>query len=696
MGTAFRLAALAVASVTILVHATSLGGDFVYDDHRFIELNEALRSVPVVAAFTDPETASHTDGITADIYRPLRTLLFSLQYQVFASERPDGTVDFNLPWWHLISVLLHALNAVLVLRLLMRLLRGAVLPAALGALVFALHPLTSESVAWLSSQGDLLALTLLLAGLLVMERPGSGRTIGGAALFLLACLAKESALMLPLLLPLRDVALPREDFDAPTPWLRTTWIRAGVLAGVASLYFALRTAVLPGLAQVGHVDGSVFATARAMLHGLGWYMGQLLLPLGFSFDTRIDVPLRWSDPEVWIGLGVLGTLIAAGVSGLVRRRYLLAFAALGFLVTLGPVSNVIVPLKTFVADRFAYPGLICVAAAVAALLHALRETARSTMLTIGLCAIGALGFLTIERNKAWASDTELWTAVRADRPWNANAYQGLAFEYLHEKRIIDAENALATYLAANPYDGKAMYAMGNLFGELAQSLVQVGTERAGEQTNVRLRQKQARVAQIKLYQRALEVWTLPGGLSFGRGSERMLQDMLNRWIDAGTALGDLRTAKYANDQAIDLEGRGRFRHEDAQAVWSQASWFRRRIRVDLLLRALRAIHDREIPEARKEEVVALRSQLVADCALEANLSDVALRRPLIERFSALANELVARPALGEDPVLFADLGALHRGEGDSAAARTVIKQGLSLYPGHPLLLGQLQALPGGQ
>ncbi len=688
MGAAFRLAALVVACLTVLVHATSLGGDFVYDDHRFIELNGAIRSVPLVEAFTDPETASHTDGITADIYRPLRTLLFAVQYQLFASEQSDGTIAFHLWWWHLLSVLLHALNTVLVLRLLVTLLRGAIVPAALGALVFAVHPLTSESVAWLSSQGDLLALTLLLVGLVVMERPGRGRTIGGAVLFLLACLAKESALMLPLLLPLRDVALPRGDEAAPTPWSRTTWVRAGVLAGVASLYFVLRTAVLPGLAQVGHVDGSVFATARAMLHGIGWYASALLLPLGFSFDTRIDVPLRWTDPEVWVGLGILGTLISAGIWGLLRRRYVLAFASLGVLVALGPVSNVIVPLKTFVADRFAYPGLLCVAAAVAAFFHVLQGTARSAALTIGCAVVVALGFLTAQRNAAWANDMKLWTAVRADRPWNANAYQGIAFEYLREKRVIDAENALATYLGANPYDGKAMYAMGNLFGELAESLVLVGGEQAGAETNVRLRRKQARVAQIKLYQRALEVWTLPGGLAIGRGSERMLVDMLNRWIDAGTALGDLRTAKYANDQALDLEGRGLFQHQDASAVWKHGSWFRRRIRLDLALRALRASFDREIPAERKEEIAALRAALVSDCGLDPNLSDIALRRPLIGRFQALADEALATPGLEPDPILFADLSALYRVEGDADGALEALQQGLAVHPGHPLLRGQ--------
>ncbi|MDF1701907.1 MAG: hypothetical protein P1V36_12180, partial [Planctomycetota bacterium] len=366
------MAAAVVALIVVLVHGSSLGGGFVYDDHRFIEHNEALADLSLTDAFVSPATASAGDGIVHDIYRPLRTILYAAQYRLFVED--GGAGDYRLPWWHAVSILLHVLNTLLVLRLLLSLLRGALLPAAAGALLFGLHPLTSESVAWLSSQGDLLAVTFLLSALLVMERRGLGRTVVGGACFFLACLSKESAFMLPLLLPLRDLALPREE---GTPWARTTWIRVGVLAVLAGLYLVARHAVLPGLAQVSHAHGSVFATARAMLDGMTWYAQSLVLPLGFSFDTRLDVPERWSDPEVWVGFGVLASLVLAGLYGLRTRRYLLAFACLGVLVALGPVSNILVPLKTFVADRFFYPARLCVAVGLGALLASLRDVPRA-------------------------------------------------------------------------------------------------------------------------------------------------------------------------------------------------------------------------------------------------------------------------------------------------------------------------------
>ncbi len=713
MGRPRLLASLALVVVTLFAHGSSLSGGFVYDDHRFIEHNKSIRSVPIVSAFSDPTTASHEEGIQADIYRPLRTILFSLEYQLFAREGADGTIDFHPRWWHLLSVLLHALNAVLVLRVLLPLLRGALLPAALGAAVFAVHPITSESVSWLSSQGDLLAMTFLLWGLIVMERPGVRRTVGGAALFLVACLSKESALVLPLLLPLRDVALPRgagalprgagalprgagalPGGDGAAVWSRTTWVRTGTLAGVACLYFALRYAVLPGLRQVEHADGSVLATARGMLHGLGWYAESLLLPLGFTFDTRIDVPLRWTDPEVIVGLGILGSLIAAGVYGLVRKRYLLAFAALGLLVTLGPVSNVIVPLKTFVADRFLYPGLLCVAAGVAAFLSTLRGTPRSALLTITVAVVVALGVLTSGRGSAWASEMSLWEKVRQDRPWNANAYQGIAYEYLAQKRVVDAENAFATYLEANPYDGKAMFAMGNLFGELAGSLVHVGRPGPAGDTNMELRNKQARLAQIRLYQRAFGVWSVPGGLQLGRGSKPMLLAMLDSWINAGMDFGSLQAAKFANDEAIGIEANGAYGPADLEAVWSKASIQRRAVRIQMALQALRAKTNRNMAADLKRRILASRSAVLLDVGLDPSLSQMALARPLAEKLQALVDESLRTPGGRPEAQSFADLASLYDGAGDLEMAKRALRQGLKAWPGEPTLgryLGGMEA-----
>ncbi len=505
--------------------------------------------------------------------------------------------------------------------------------------------------------------------------------------------------MLPLLLPLRDACLPRAIPGEPAAraltTMRTSWVRVGLLAMAACFYFVLRQSVLPTLQQVPHPDGSVLATARGMLHGLGWYVQGLVLPLGFPFDTRIDVPLRWSDPEVWIGMGILGSLLVAGLVGLRRRRFLLAFAAWGFLVSLGPVSNVIVPLKTFVADRFLYPGLLCVAAALAAFLASRRGTWRSAAMTIA-CG-GLLGFavLTAGRDTAWSSEMRLWQAVRADRPWNANAYQGIAYEYLAKMRIADAENAFATYLEANPFDGKSMYAMGDLFGALARGLRQVGDARDLGETNVALRRGQAHVAQIKMYRRAYEIWHMPGGLALGRGSQTMLLEMLAHWTEAGLALGSLQEARFANDRAIEIEAGGAYPAADTTEVWAHASLARRAVRLQLALYALRAQVDRSMAPELKRRVLASRAAVLRDVGLDPAASRSTLAVPLAGRLRDLLEEGARTPGYRPDARPFADLAGLLLADHDRAGAREALREGLRVLPGNRFLQAQLRALQAG-
>ncbi|MFV1958839.1 MAG: hypothetical protein ACC662_05430, partial [Planctomycetota bacterium] len=361
------LIGLGVFALAVLAHAPGLRGGFVYDDHRFVEQNEALDHLTLDRFFRDPATASATSGIQADIYRPVRTLDYAVGTAVFGRDRP---------WpFHLGNILLHALGAVLLFRLLVPLVRGRWGIAAVAAALYAVHPVTVESVAWISSRGDLLAIDGMLAALIVLERKGGWRTLFGTLLAGFAVFAKESALVLPALLILRDLALPDTD---GRPVVRTRLIRALLLIAVAGAYLAVRLAVIPGLAQVPEfIGGSRSAAARGMLGGLVWYARAIVWPTGFPFDVQLAVPARASDPAVVLGLGILLTTLAVGAWGLVRReRRLVAFAALGILACLVPVSNVIVPLKVLVAERFLLVSLVCVAAGMAWILGRLSAPAR--------------------------------------------------------------------------------------------------------------------------------------------------------------------------------------------------------------------------------------------------------------------------------------------------------------------------------
>jgi hypothetical protein len=568
MGPRAPLTACAVLLAVVLAHAGSLRGGFVYDDHRFVERNDAIRSLSSPGRFfTDPATASAGAGVEPDIWRPLRTLNFAVDRALFGLD-PAG--------WHFGNLALHGANALLVWVLLLRVLGGvpAVAPgrlarpgagegdaagaarnvaAAAGAILFAVHPVTSEVVAWVSSRGDLLAWTCVLLALEVLAKPGARRTVLGAALVAAACLAKESAIVAFALLPLRDRALA----PGAGPSSRETWLRTGVLAAVSAAYLLARGAVLPGapdlpyLAQTEFPDGGRAAAARAMFASVAWYARVLVWPFGFPFDRNLHVdpiPSTWGDPAVVVGAGVVATLLLAGIAAWVRGRGVAAFACLGALAMLVPVSNVIVPLKAFAAERFLYPVLPCLAAGVAAgglaLARALRPRPRRVTLAAATAILAGLGVLAFQRDRAWADERTLWTAVLSENPMNPRAHEGLGFEWWKEGEWAKAEKSFRTYREFQPFDGKVQAELAAVFWGAYRRLVEAEPSIAPG-WSVKPRQKFVLEQTLRATRAALDAWTRVG-LTRGRGSEELVRNTLALQRAAALEYGDLLEAQRAN------------------------------------------------------------------------------------------------------------------------------------------------------
>lgn len=664
-------ALVAVCAAGLLAHGPALGAGFVYDDHRFILHNEAIRSVAPGDFLRDAATASDPEGVTVDVYRPARTLLYALQWQAFGAA-PAG--------WHAVSIGLHLLAAGLLWRLLIGLLPGAPGAVALAAALYAVHPKTSEVVAWVSSQGDLLAQGLSLAALLLLVRPGAAPALLGLGAFALACLAKESALMLPAWVWLLARICPRGAGHG-----RALALRLGGMGLVLAGYFALRLSVVPSLAQVGHPEGSALATARGMLAGLVFYARGLVDPRPFTFDLRFDVPLSWAEPEVVFGAGLLASLLLAAGWALVTRRGLLLLATLGVLAALVPVSNVLVPLKTFVADRFFYPALVPVAVGLAAALAAVPRPRRG--LALGAAAALGAAFVpaSVRNARAWHDDLSLWTAVRDDRPDNPTAWYGIARAQRERRHLAEAERGYRTYLEFNPIDGKAAYELGDLFDEVAGGLY-IADARVRDETDVEFRRRQARVAQIEAYRRAYDVWAHVG-FEAGRGSAALRRAMLERWANAALDLPDLGEARFAVDALLADLG---LDPRDARRVMAEAPWHHRRIRWVMAWVALRHRRGDLAPAAR-----AAVARLGADLLRDVGLDPGEVEGQLLPRFERAFRDLIAeREASGRaaEPMLRVCWAQALAAQGRTREARDLLEAALRRAPGDPVLRDGLAGL----
>lgn len=365
------------------------------------------------------------------LYVPLTELSIALEYQL-VGERG---------WlYHLTNVLLHAANSVLVAALISRLFGGRA-TAVLTGVLFAVHPLHVESVAWISERKDVLCaffyLLTLLAHVSWQEDRRWWRYVAVQAFGVLALLAKPSAITLPAVLLLCDVYKGRVELHGPernaanAPGARRESGRPIGVAllvieklplGLAALAIALITVYLQrthGALEPGNVS-KVTLNLLTACHGVCLYVVKTLLPVGLSPIYPEPAKITVWDAATLAAISVTLVVIGAALLGW-RRTRRIACALSVFLVTLLPNAQLVpTGLQIYAADRFYYlPGiglLYLVARAVCAGLGLRRWR---PLVLVGVAAyVGWLAFRTFDYARVWQSDWSLWTYARTCLPGN--------------------------------------------------------------------------------------------------------------------------------------------------------------------------------------------------------------------------------------------------------------------------------------
>jgi hypothetical protein len=406
----FLLAAL-VFTAALVVYLPSLGNDFAYDDVPIIVLDERVREFDLRGILTE----GYWQDTQTALYRPLATVSYAIDWRL-----TDGSAG----WFHFVNGLWHAVVALLVL-LLLRALRAPPGAAVIGAMVFAVHPVHVEAVA------NTAAACTLSAALLWAARPRTVRHARGltalAILFALALLSKESAVVLPGLLLLVDVALGRLRPSRMAVWLRCRRTPLLLLSTVLVLFFVLRMGLIGALAPANldpnlEVLTSPVHRIYTALQAWPQYARLLFYPrvLLADYGPRILLPAVSIQPVVVLGAGLLALCLIGGVVAWIHGRRLTAAALLWFFVSLFPASNLIVPIGVVVAERTLYLPSVALSMGIAALGTVVRRPLPRPVVA-GLAAlVGAVLLLlagrTVVRIPEWETTHTIFSALRRDRP----------------------------------------------------------------------------------------------------------------------------------------------------------------------------------------------------------------------------------------------------------------------------------------
>ncbi len=424
-------AVMALLAVTVLaVYGNALNADFQFDDFNVIVDNPAVHSL---AAWRDAMPA----------IRPLLKFSYALNW-TFSSA----------PWgFHLFNVLVHAVNTVLVWSLL-RAIAGerAVTPWAplAGALLFALHPVHTEAVTYVSGRSVSLMALFYLGSIAAWLRawretaqaPWRGLSAG---LFVAALLVKETAVTLPFALLLLETT--RSSPAAPVAQtlrrLQWHWL---VLTGAVVLMGSSPT--YRHLLDVSVASRSTFDNLLTQVNALGYLAGQLLAPWRMNIDPDLPVMTGMTSALI-VPAGALLALAATGLYNWQRRTWL-ALAIFWFLLHLMP-TNSLLPRLDVANDRQLYLASIGVFLATGIGIAHWVRMAHRRLLPAAFCAMVLLGLgvATLQRNELYESAVALWEDAARKSPSKPRVANNLGYAY---QQVSRPEAALLAYRRAIELD----------------------------------------------------------------------------------------------------------------------------------------------------------------------------------------------------------------------------------------------------
>jgi tetratricopeptide (TPR) repeat protein len=492
-----------VLIVAALAYAQALFGTFVWDDVLIIVDYPFYRDSNLIwGALFKPFV------LAPDYLRPLVLLGFYIDFSLWG---------FNAGGFHLTNIALHALTSALAFALMRRALRRTDL-ALIGGLLFALHPVHVEAVAWIAGRFDtmmgLFYLLALWAGTAAgdpsqaqerSKRTGERYTrywaliaLTGVATFL-AALAKDwMPLTLIVTLPLFDFAVNRlsptnaaqversrpgqkaqrsaRQRRASNPlytWLEARWPVYAAVALAIGIYMFTRQVTLGFLftgdarnyPYVGEALQHVLLIGRSVVR----YLVLLIWPFGTLSPIQYSaVPVPANDPAAWLELSLVIALVIGGAL-LARRQLRLGLLLACFGLSLPPVIN-IVPVSlggnAFVAERFLYlPSFFFILAALEAIrLLAQRIEAPSARRwlgpTLAIALIAAYVVTLLMTVPLWRDDMTVWTWAHERAPLSYMPLSGFAVKALDAGNNEQALSYADQALALNPRDAVSMNVRG--------------------------------------------------------------------------------------------------------------------------------------------------------------------------------------------------------------------------------------------
>ncbi len=449
-----KIQLLLILLLTTLVYSNIFQNQFVIDDKTFIvswDDSKSLANIPKLLAGSLP--AGH-EGV----YRPIRSLIYSFYYQIYVTN-PFG--------YHLHSLLVHLASTLLIYFISFKITKKQTV-AFIAGLLFATHPIHTETITYIASSMDVTGIVLFLAAFYLYLKKS---LLLSVILATLAFFTNETTLSLPILIMLYDWCFENLSIRK--------FINKGKVYALfllpAIFYVLIRFLVLHISGRGPYLANSVYLTFLTMIKVLIKYLSLVILPVNlvnnhiiskgieaFVYrDYRTDAIKAQSilNSDILVYLLIL-IIIFIGAIKLRKKFPVLTFVIGWFFIALLPVSEII-PQGSMLNERFLYiPSFGFVLILASFLDFFLRSKYKVIAGALIVLIILSYSYLTFSRNKDWHDGVTLWSQdVKRYPEDNAYAYFALGNAYVKQNA---QELAIINYQQSFNINPKFVVALGSI------------------------------------------------------------------------------------------------------------------------------------------------------------------------------------------------------------------------------------------
>ncbi|MCX5680490.1 MAG: tetratricopeptide repeat protein [Candidatus Omnitrophica bacterium] len=424
------IAFIIITAAIFIAYSGALKAGFIYDDDHLIAHNALIKNLSNFPAYFRTDLFSDKVGeFVSNSYRPAQTITNALDYMLYALE-PYG--------YHLTNILLHIFNAMLVFFFFRHISDSDTLSLS-ASLLYSIHPINTQSIAYISGRGDILMSIGAMLSLIYFAKYKGGSygfLVLSVFFYLFSMLSREASIVVvPALLAGYALYFRKKEPAAFRVLL--------IYPVTAMIYLAVRNLVLKAhIAAIGLEYIPLFQRALTSIKGLFISLRIMILPYDLHFDRFVPVErslLAFSAIVPILGLSLMiwavVHLYKKGLDGRHQTEKIVSFGLFWYMVSMVPYLN-IVPLQVFVSENWLYEpslGIIFAFIAVTGYYYGSGRAGRANLLNVFilllfLASLIAYGAVTVKRTADYTDPTKLYLKNLSYEP-NVKFYYMLGTEY---------------------------------------------------------------------------------------------------------------------------------------------------------------------------------------------------------------------------------------------------------------------------